>query len=376
MKNLKLAGKVFILVVITLISQTGFSQIIETNWHISTPRPYSPMTTLSQKIGISTVTLKYSRPRITDQRFGRNNDRTGKVWGRLVPFATDKRANIWRAGANENTVISFSDNVTIEGKPLKAGTYGLHMQLFKDGKASIIFSKNSTSWGSFFYKKDEDALRVDVQTKDVDYKREALSYDFMNFTANSAELTLHWEKKQIPFKIAFDVHNLVVANFKKELRSSAGYKWRGWYGAAKYCFQNNIENEQAVKWLDRSVRIEPRFENYILKAQLLAKMDKKDEAAKAQKLAMENGKMREILMHGLTSMMQRNDYKTADEMITFTEGKFKKTWQVPYVRGRYYQAKKEVKKAKKQYEKALKFADTPRAKSILQGSLKRLATSK
>ena len=228
----KLSALLIVAVLMTF-GHKGFSQIIETDWHITTPRPYSPKTTLVQKIGISKVKLTYSRPRVTDQRFGRNNDRTGKIWGGIVPYATEKRANVWRAGANENTVISFSDKVKIEGKELAAGTYGLHMQLFKDGKATIIFSKNHTSWGSFSYNKNEDALRVDVQTKKAPFKRESLSYDFMNFTANSADLVLHWENKQIPFKITFDVHQLVVANFKKELRSSAGYKWRGWYGAAK-----------------------------------------------------------------------------------------------------------------------------------------------
>lgn len=367
----------FLIVAVLMTSgQKGFSQIIETDWHITTPRPYSPKTTLIQKIGISKVKLTYSRPRVTDQRFGRNNDRTGKIWGGIVPYATEKRANVWRAGANENTVISFSDKVKIEGKALAAGTYGLHMQLFKDGKATIIFSKNHTSWGSFSYNKNEDALRVDVQTKKASFKREALSYDFMNFTANSADLVLHWENKQIPFKIAFDVHQLVVANFKKELRSSAGYKWRGWYGAAKYCFQNKIENEQALKWLDRSIQIEPRFENYIMKSQLFDRMDKKQEATKARKLAMENGKVREILMHGLTAMMQRNDYAVADEMITFSEKKFARRWEPHYVRGRYYQAKKDLKKAKKHYEKGLKFANDQRSQNILKGALKRIETSR
>ena len=126
---------------------------------ITTPRAASPAAKTSQTIGISKVTIKYSRPSVRERaiwgtnlaHYGYNN----------LGFGTATAAP-WRAGANENTTITFSDDAKVEGKNIPAGTYGLFVGLNEDGKADIIFSKNSSSWGSFFYTQDEDQLRVTV----------------------------------------------------------------------------------------------------------------------------------------------------------------------------------------------------------------------
>src|SRR6266699_970188 len=145
---------------------------------------------VSQRIGITDITISYHRPLVNDR----------KVWDALVPYG-----KVWRAGANENTTITFSDPVQIEGKPLDKGTYGLHMIPNAD-EWTIIFSKNSTSWGAFTYDQAEDALRVAVKPKVADMHN-ALTYDFDQLGPDSAVVELAWEKVAVPFKVAVDVHS-------------------------------------------------------------------------------------------------------------------------------------------------------------------------
>jgi hypothetical protein len=157
---------------------------------------------VSQRIGITDITISYHRPLVNDR----------KVWDGLVPYG-----KVWRAGANENTTIAFSDPVLIEGKPLDKGTYGLHMIPNAD-EWTIIFSKNSTSWGVFTYNEAEDALRVTVKPKAADVHN-ALTFDFDQLQPDSAVVELEWEKIAVPFKVSVDVHDVVQASLKKQLRN-------------------------------------------------------------------------------------------------------------------------------------------------------------
>jgi hypothetical protein len=156
---------------------------------------------VAERIGISDVVISYSRPGV--------KGREGKIWGQLIPagfnnlgFGTSKAAP-WRAGANENTTIQFSDGVKIEGQPLPEGKYGFFIA-YDANECTLIFSKNSTSWGSFFYDDKEDALRVKVKPVLLDKSVEWLKYEFTNQTENSATIALQWEKLSIPFKVEID----------------------------------------------------------------------------------------------------------------------------------------------------------------------------
>ncbi len=151
---------------------------------------------VSERIGITDVTIHYDRPGV--------KGREGKIWNNLVHvgykdlgFGTSKAAP-WRAGANENTTITFSTDVKVEGKLLKAGTYALFAAM-GTGDATLIFSNNNSSWGSFFYDPKEDALRVTVKTIPLNESVERLKYEFMDETDNSATIALLWEKLKIPF---------------------------------------------------------------------------------------------------------------------------------------------------------------------------------
>ena len=145
------------------------------------PRP-SQRAQITQRIGITDITISYHRPLVNGR----------KVWDALVPYG-----KVWRAGANENTTITFSDPVTIEGQALDRGTYGLHMIPAAD-EWTVIFSKNSTSWGAFTYDQAEDALRVNVKPQAAEM-HDALTYDFDQMKADSAVVVLEWEKVAVPF---------------------------------------------------------------------------------------------------------------------------------------------------------------------------------
>ena len=170
-----------------------------------------------QTIGISSVTINYSRP-LADGR---------EIWGKVVPYG-----KVWRAGANENTTIAFSDDASIEGKPLPAGTYGLHMIPDKD-QWTIIFSKNATSWGSFSYDEKEDALRVTVKPA-AGESFATLTYTFDDVTPDSALATLRWEKVAVPFRISFDVKAITLKSIHNQLRNVGGFTWAGYDEAANW----------------------------------------------------------------------------------------------------------------------------------------------
>ena len=225
---------------------------------------------ISQRIGITDITINYHRPLVNDR----------KVWGGLVPYG-----QVWRAGANINTTITFSDPVQIEGKPLDKGTYGLHMIPTADDW-TVIFSKNSTSWGAFTYDEKEDALRVTVKPKAAEMHN-ALTYDFDQLQPNSAVVELEWEKIAVPFKVSVDVHDVVEASLKKQLRNLSQYTWMSWDDAANYLLTEKIALDDALKYADKSIENEDRYDNELTKSKVLTALNRKDEATTAQKKALD-----------------------------------------------------------------------------------------
>src|SRR5205814_9662960 len=224
----------------------------------------SELAEASLKIGVTNITIKYHRPLVNDR----------KIWGGLVPYG-----QVWRAGANFNTMISFTAPVTIEGQPLAAGTYGLHMIPNAD-EWTIIFSKNSTSWGSFTYDQAEDALRVNVKPATADMHN-ALTYDFDQLTPNSAVVELEWEKVAVPFKVAVDVNSAVQASLKKQLRNLSQYTWISWDDAANYLLAEKVALDDALTYTGKSIQIEDRYDNEMTKSNVLKALNRNDESVVA-----------------------------------------------------------------------------------------------
>src|SRR6476469_11240604 len=222
-----------------------------------------------QRVGITDITINYNRPLVKGR----------KVWGGLVPYG-----QVWRAGANENTTIEFTDPVSVEGKPLPKGVYVLHM-LTTENEWTVIFSKAATSWGSFTYNQSEDALRVTVKPQPGEM-REALGYDFDEVTPNSAVVTMRWEKLAVPFKVEVSTNEIVAQNLHSQLRGLAQYTWDGWDDAANYFLTNKYNLEEALKYEDRSIGVEERYDNLMNKSRILDALNRKEEATVARNKAL------------------------------------------------------------------------------------------
>jgi hypothetical protein len=240
---------------------------------------------ITQRIGITNIIINYHRPLVKGR----------KVFGGLQPYG-----QVWRAGANENTTIEFTDPVAVEGNPLQAGTYGLHM-IPGEQEWTVIFSKAATSWGSFTYDQKEDALRVAVKPQASEF-HEALTYDFDDPKPNATTVTLRWDKVAVPFRVEVKTDELVAASLHKQLRGLAQYTWDGWNDAANYLLTRKKNLDEALQYSDRSIKVEERFDNLITKADILAALNRTNEAtaARSQALAMANA----VQLHGYGRQLQ------------------------------------------------------------------------
>ena len=319
---------------------------------LNLPRP-SQHAVLTQRIGITDITINYHRPLVNNRQ----------VWGKLVPYG-----DVWRAGANENTIISFSDAVSIEGQTLPAGSYGLHM-IPGENEWVVIFSKNSTSWGSFTYKKDEDALRVTVKPQPTDM-HEALTYDFDDVKAASAVVTLRWEKLAVPFKVDVKTDDIVAENLHKQLRGLAQYTWDGWDDAANYLLAEKVHLDEALTYCDRSIQNEERYDNLTTKSKVLDALGRKDEAKVAMDKALAHANA--IQLHTYARGLQ-NDGKVEDAYKVFQENARRNpdNWVVHVGMARMYSGKGDFANASKEIATALSTAPEPQ-KQPLQAFAKRL----
>jgi hypothetical protein len=209
------------------------------------PRP-SPNAWVSQMVGVTKISITYSRPGVKGR----------KIWGGLVPYG-----EVWRTGANENTTISFSTPVKVEGHELPAGTYGLQTIPTADDW-TIIFSKDANEWGAFSYKQADDALRIQAKPQPAEL-RERMAFDFDDVTDTSAKVVLHWEKLKVPFTVEVDTAKLLVSKANADARSQLQ--------AAYWCIQNNTCLDDASRWVDASLAQQESFSNLRAKALLLAK---------------------------------------------------------------------------------------------------------
>jgi hypothetical protein len=211
---------------------------------------------VSQWIGPVEVNITYHSPDVTAPN---GQDRRGKIWGHLVPYGMTKLDfgtcgdNCpWRAGANENTVFTVSHDVKIEGQPLAAGSYGLHMIAGKDAW-TIIFSKNSQAWGSFFYDPSQDALRVTAKPRAHAYTH-WLTYEFIDREPDKATAALQWEDLEVPWTVSVDdISDLYVARLRDELTGSLGFSYLNWVSAAQYCLQHKVNLKEGLSWAQAAV---------------------------------------------------------------------------------------------------------------------------
>ena len=333
---------------------------------VTVPRTASPAAKVSQTIGISTVNINYSRPSVKSR----------EVWGKLVPygwtvqsFGAAKDAP-WRAGANENTVIEFSHNATVEGKPVPAGSYGLFFVINPDNTGEVILSKEYQSWGSFWYDPSKDQLRAPIKIRDNAHT-EMLTYDFVNLDKNSAELVLNWEKKQFPVKIQFAVDELVVANATQQLKGPTGFNWQGYASAAAYTLQNKVSMDQGLKWIDQAIAQEKRFGSLIVKAGLLKETGKPEESEKMKKEALTIANEGELNGYGY-QLLGQNEYDKAIEVFKIATEKFPKSANAWDSLGEGYALKGDNKNAITSFKKSLSMNPAANVKANSEKYLKQL----
>lgn len=253
---------------ILTLSFSAFAQL-------NTPRG-SQQAMVSQRVGISDLSITYSRPSVNGR----------EVWGKLVPYGMNNlgfgtaTAAPWRAGANENTTITFSHDAKLEGEAIKAGTYGFHVELKDADNATIILSQDKDAWGSFFYDKKNDALRANVKTKTTPH-RELLTYEVNSIQPTYAIVSLVWEKKEIPFKVEFDVTNIVLSEFRDKSIGNLGFNRQNWENMARYSLNNGGDLNEALGWIDGTISgnfySQKTFNNLVIKGQILNKLGKTEE---------------------------------------------------------------------------------------------------
>ena len=265
---------------------------------------------VSQWIGPVEVRVEYSSP---DVHGPNGEDRTGHIWGELVPYGmhdlgfNDCKSCPWRAGANENTVFSVSHDVTIEGKPLAAGRYGLHMVAGKD-EWTVIFSKRSNAWGSYFYDPSEDALRVQVKPSACEY-HEWLTYEFTDRQPAQATLALRWEKLQVPLTIAISDPKAIYAQIiREEMRGEKAFQWANLDAAAQYWLQNKLDPKEAAVWAAKAVS-QPgvgneNFQTLTTLAQVQLASGQEAEASRTIERAMSAGGVTVFAMHTFGRQLQ------------------------------------------------------------------------
>lgn len=350
----------------------GFGQIMPLTLE---PDGGNKKASVSEQIGIVKIAIQYSRPGV--------RGREGKIWNTPVAhygFADQGHgtsyAAPWRAGANENTTFSFSHPVRIEGKDLPAGTYGFFIAL-SEQESTLIFSKVSTSWGSFYYDPSFDALRVTVKNKSTDQSVEWLKYEFTGQTDSSAVVALSWERRMIPFRIEADVEKLQIEAFRRDFMTTRNYE--DFIAAAQYCVQHNIELDQALAWMDRAIsfRVMGRanYRTLSTKATVLMKMNRFDEAQKIMNEALPMGTMIEVHFYGRT-LQSLNKPDEALKVFKLNYDKYPKEYTTQLGLARGYSGVGDYKKALGYLKAALPQAPDPGSKSRAEAMIKLLEEGK
>jgi hypothetical protein len=207
---------------------------------------------VSQTVGLSEVSISYHRPGVKGR----------VIWGGLLPYDA-----VWRAGANEPTVITFSDDVTIEGNKLKAGSYRFVVIPSKTGEWALIFNSEIKNWGTVYDAK-YDTLKIMVKPE-TGPQEEWMSFSFTDLTPASARVVLAWEKIRLSFK--------VETNILAKLQASVG-TWQVLNSAARFALDNKMYFEEGLAWVERSIALDKNARNLQTKAELLALTGRIDNA--------------------------------------------------------------------------------------------------
>jgi hypothetical protein len=292
--------------IISMISIIAFvtAFAIAADAQLRLPRP-SQWSSVTQTIGVSDITINYSRPAVKGRAiFGDVSTTDNYVKGEATLDDQNKRpkdmvivpyGHVWRTGANEATQFITTDDILVNGQKLAAGKYSLHTVPGKD-EWTIIFNSDAGQWGSFDYDESKDVLRVKTKPQWLADEQELLAYSFDPVTDNSATVNIRWEKVRVPFTVQVDVVGSALARAKKAVAEAKPDDYRTPLNAAGYARQNKDMTEAgawldaALKAVDVSIAAKPTFQNLSARANILFNAGKKEEAFAAADKAIAQGK--------------------------------------------------------------------------------------
>jgi hypothetical protein len=336
------------------------------------PSGGNPRAKITEEVGITDITVKYSRPDVSG--------REGKIWGSLVPWgfgsdnlATNKPTNPWRTGANENTTITFEHDVKVQGRDVKAGTYGLFFAVWPDS-ATLILSNQSEAWGSFYYDSKSDALRVAVKPVALEKSQEWLTFEFIEQKEKYCVIALKWEKLMIPFRVDVDVDNIVLARLRDQVVGQRGFNAALMLSAAQWCLNKNINLEEALQWSIRASNLG----NFNAKRNLAVAYEKLNRLPQADSVMKEGlllANSNQYVAYGRALIQQKRNDKALEVMLENQ----KKNGDVYAVNSGLmfaYSAKADYKKALAAAEKSLTQAPNDAAKKNIEGYIAKLKDGK
>jgi len=338
---------------------------------------------VTQFLGPVKVTIDYSSPAVHGPG---GKDRRGHIWGELVPYGmTDLgfrggKLSPWRGGANENTVFTVSDPVAIEGQMLPAGSYGLHFIAGPD-EWTVIFSKDSQAWGSFFYDESHDALRVKVKPAKHEYQ-EWLTYDFTTRRPEEATAEMQWEELAVPFHIKVDnIQDVYVTKLHQELTSGSGFNPEAYDAAAQYCVQANTHLEDALAWADLAINMpfagRTDFDTLSTKAQVLLKMGRDADADALMQVAVHHATATAAGIHQYgRQLLAAKKNQEALAIFKLNAERNGDAWPVNVGLARGYMAVGDYKMALEYAKKAVAQAPDPVNKKNLESMAKTLEEGK
>lgn len=339
---------------------------------------------VTQFIGPVKLTIDYSSPKVHGPD---GTDRRGKIWGALVPYGLTINLGFgngqpapWRAGANENTVFSTSHPIRINGQTLPAGSYGLHF-IVNPNEWTLVLSKNSTSWGSFFYDASEDALRVPLQPRKHPY-REWLTYEFTERKPTQATAEMQWEDLAVSWNISVEnIDSLYLTQLRQELRNAPGFTWQAWVAAIQFCLQSNTNLDEALTWADIAISRpfvgQKNFATLTAKSLVLAKLNRSAEAHQLMTEALHLPATLPIQIHQYgRQLLAQGKTKEAFEIFDYNHKRNGDAWPIHVGLARAYAALGENAKALEHAQKALPQAPDPLNKKSLEDMIQALSSGK
>ncbi|WP_187261511.1 DUF2911 domain-containing protein [Pontibacter beigongshangensis] len=233
----------------------------------------SPEAFVKQTIGLTSISIQYHAPGVKGR----------KIFGNLVPYG-----QLWRAGANEATVITFEDDVYLNHERVPAGSYSFFILPENETDWNIVLNKDTTLWGLEGYNELNDVAYLRITPQTVDFQ-ETMQFQFSDIGANAGKLHMVWENSRITLLIETEVEKKAIANIRSALKEADTDDWYIWAQSAEYMIPRKEYHEEALTWINKSITIKENFYNNWVKARLYAQHQEFEEAANLTAKAMQLG---------------------------------------------------------------------------------------